>query len=130
MFTGIYHTAYLTDDISGAIDLLRRTFGGTVIADMPASDGGRLAYVKVGSAEVEVIEPKDKSRLGGRKGLVLDHVAYSVADLDAAVADLKARGMRFLSEEPTVNAVGYRMIYLDPSTAGGAKVHLTEVKPG
>lgn len=129
MFTDIYHTGYLTDDISGAIDLLRRAFGGTVILEMPASDGGRMAYLKVGSAEVEVIEPKDMSRLGGRRGLVLDHVGYSVEDMDAAVADLRARGVRFLTAQPTTNAVGQRMIYVDPSTCGGAKMHLTEVRP-
>ena len=127
MFTAIYHTGYLTDDLSGAIDLFRKAFGGTVIAEVPASDGGRMAYLKVGSAEVEVIEPRDQSRLGGRKGLVLDHVGYAVADLDVAIAELQARGVRFQTARPTTNAVGQRMIYVDPSTSGGAKMHLTEV---
>lgn len=130
MFTDIYHTGYLTDDIGQAIDLLRRTFGGTIIADRPASDGGRLAYVKVGSAEVELIEPADKSRLGGRTGLVLDHVGYTVADIDQAIAELAGKGVRFQTAKPTINAVGQRMIYLDLATTGGSKMHLTEVRPG
>jgi hypothetical protein len=129
MFTDIYHTGYLTDDMAGALDLLRRTFGGTVIAEMGAGDGGRLAYVRLGNAEVEVIEPVDKARIGGRQGLILDHVGYTVADLDASIAELGARGVRFQTSEPTINAVGQRMIYLDPSTSGGSKVHLTEVRP-
>ena len=130
MFSDIYHTGYLTDDIEAAIDLLKRNFGATVVADLPAADGGRLAYVKVGSAEVEVIEPKDKSHLGGQKGLVLDHVGYTVEDIDAAIAELKARGIRFLTPEPTMNAVGQRMIFMDAETTGGSKMHLTEVRPG
>ena len=130
MFTDIYHTGYLTDDMADALELLRRTFDGTVIAEMAAGDGGRLAYLRLGSAEVEVIEPADKARLGGRRGLVLDHVGYSLDDIDAAIADLEARGVRFQTAQPTINAVGQRMIYLDPSTCGGSKVHLTEVRPG
>jgi methylmalonyl-CoA/ethylmalonyl-CoA epimerase len=127
MFAAIYHTGYLTDDLAGAIDLLKRTFGGTVTAETRSGDGGRLAYVQVGGAEVEVIEPADKSRLGGNRGLVLDHVGYSVEDLDLAIADLSEKGIRFQTAEPTVNAVGQRMIYLDAATTGGSKMHLTEV---
>ncbi len=129
MFTDIYHSAYLTDDISAAIDIFR-AFGGTVALQAPSSDGGRMAYVSVGGAEIELIEPKDKSRLGGRSGLVLDHVGYSVPDIDAAIADLQGRGVRFLTAQPTTNAVGQRMIQIDPATCGGTKIHLTEVRPG
>ncbi len=129
MFSDIYHIGYLTDDLSAAIDLFRTTFGGTVTTELPASDGGRMAYLKAGSAEVELIQPKDQSRLGGRKGLVLDHIGYAVEDIEKAMADLQARGARFMTAQPTISPAGRRMIYLDPATAGGSRMHLTEVRP-
>jgi catechol 2,3-dioxygenase-like lactoylglutathione lyase family enzyme len=127
MFSEIYHTGYQTDDMAAAVELLRRLFGGEVIAEMPATDGGKLAYVRAGGAEIEVIEPADKSRLGGRTGLILDHVGYAVEDIDQAIEKLRAEGVRFQSAAPTTNAVGQRMIYLDAATVAGTKMHLTEV---
>ncbi len=123
MFGIVYHTGYLTDDLEQAIAFYQKTFGGEVLGRNPSATS-KIAYVKIGESEVELIEPADKSRLGGRSGLIIDHVGYFVPDFDKAVADLAARGIR-LASEPYVSAAGYRNVYLDPADTNGMVIHLS-----
>jgi hypothetical protein len=55
----------------------------------------------------------------------LDHVGYFVPDLDQAMAELKNKGAKFAGE-PSVNPVGYRMVFLDAASSLGTRIHLTE----
>ena len=50
----------------------------------------------------------------------------AVEDLDRVVAEHRARGYRFLTDEPFTNFMGYRLIYFDPADTGGCRVHLTD----
>ena len=127
MFSDIYHIGYLTDDVARDIAFYQEVFGGELIAQAPGPDGvTKMAFLKVGNTEVELIEPGDKSRLGGRTGLILDHVGYLVPDIDAAVEQLRAKGIKFATEAPYTNALGHRLIYLDSATIQGTKMHLTQ----
>jgi methylmalonyl-CoA/ethylmalonyl-CoA epimerase len=127
VFEGVWHVAYLTDDLAAAKRVFVDTFGGTVEREAEVG-GGRLkvAFVRVGGAAVELVEPADRARLNGRSGLVLDHVGFRVADLDATIAELKAKGASFASEAPSVNPEGARLIYPSAETVLGARIHLTE----
>ena len=127
MFTDIHHPGYLVQDLEEAIAFYERTFGGKVLKRGQSSDGGRNAFVQNDDTLIEIIEPADKSRLAGRGGQVLDHIGYTVPDIDRAVTELKAKGVRFVTEKPIINIMGWRLIYLDPADAMGARIHLTQV---
>ncbi len=127
MLGNVYHVGYNTDDVGAAIALYERTFGGKLLK-RTESAAATMAFVQVGDSEVELIEPKDKARLGGKKGLIIDHVGYITDDLDKAMADLAAKGVKFATPAPTLNQFGLRMIFLDAECTLGTRVHLTEVK--
>ncbi|MHB8621213.1 MAG: VOC family protein [Chloroflexota bacterium] len=64
------------------------------------------------------IEPDGlKRKQTERDGPGVHHVAYEVDDLDAAISELKARGVEFLTEEP-VEEADLRQIFTrkDPTT--------------
>lgn len=127
MFGDVYHVGYLTDDIDAAVAFYERTFGGTLKMQTTSRDGAsRMAFVRVGQTEIELIEPNDKSRLGGRTGLIVDHVGYVVDSIDGEMTKLAERGIKFQTEAPYTNPEGARLIYLDSSTTQGARIHLTE----
>jgi methylmalonyl-CoA/ethylmalonyl-CoA epimerase len=128
MLGKVYHTGYFTDDAAKASAFHLNTFGGEVIKQTAAPDGTKVVFIRMGESEVELIEPGDKSKLAGKTGLIIDHIGYIVKDIDAAIADLKAKGVRFQSEAPTTNMVGHRMIFLDTADSLGTRIHLTEVK--
>ena len=86
-----------------------------------------MAYVKVGDSEVELIEPADKSQLGGQTGLIIHHVGFFVPDLEKAMAELKANGVK-LGPGPNTNVLGLRLIYIDFESTMGTRIHLTEAR--
>ena len=93
----------------------------------PVPNLGEVVFLRVGDVEVEFIQPDDAAALeDGGGAWLLHHVAYAVENLDRVVAEHRARGYRFLTEEPFTNFMGYRLIYFDPADTGGCRVHLTD----
>lgn len=131
MFTGVYHIGYLTDDMAAAIDFYRRTFGAELKLETLSGDGvSKMAFVRIGQTEIELMEPGDKARLNGRTGLILDHVGYTVESIEADMARLSSKGVGFESAAPRTNPEGARLIYLDSATTLGARIHITEPPRG
>jgi methylmalonyl-CoA epimerase len=126
MFKDVYHIGYQTDDADAAIELYRRAFGGEVKQEASNPDGSRLVFMRIGGTEVELIQPGDRAQLGGKTGLILHHIGYTVDDLDAELARLEGKGYKRLWPEPRTNAEGARLIYMDPATLNGINMHLTE----
>ena len=54
------------------------------------------------------------------------HVALRVDSIDAALEDLKARGVRLLDEKPRYGAGGCRIAFLHPKATNGLLIELTE----
>ncbi len=61
-----------------------------------------------------------------RNGPGVQQVAYTVADIDAACAALRARGVRLLYEKPKRGTAGSRINFVHPKDAGGVLVELVE----
>ena len=127
MFSDIHHVSYLVPDLDAAIASYAETLGAAVTGRGPVANLGEVAFLQVGDVEVEFIRPDDSSLLEGSGGAwVVHHTAYAVNDLDRVVVEHKARGYRFLTDEPFTNFMGYRLIYFDPADTGGCRVHLTD----
>ena len=127
MFSDIHHVSYLVPDLDAAIASYTKMYGAVVTGRGPVANLGEVAFLQVGSVEVEFISPEDLSVLdGGSDSYVVHHVAYLVKDLDRVVADHRTRGYHFLTDEPFTNFMGYRLIYFDPADTGGCRVHLTD----
>ncbi|MGZ4137788.1 MAG: VOC family protein, partial [Actinomycetota bacterium] len=61
-----------------------------------------------------------------RKGPGLHHVAFAVDAIDAALADLGARGVSLIDREARPGGMGTRIAFLHPSATGGVLVELVE----
>ena len=127
MFSDIHHVSYLVPDLDSAITLYAGTLGAVVTGRGPVPNLGEVVFLQVGDVEVEFICPDDPSAFDGGEGAwVVHHMAYAVNDLDRVVEEHRARGYRFLTDEPFTNFMGYRLIYFDPADTGGCRVHLTD----
>jgi methylmalonyl-CoA/ethylmalonyl-CoA epimerase len=58
----------------------------------------------------------------------MQHIAYRVADIEAALAELKEKGVRLIDEKPRYGAGGARIAFLHPKATGGVLVELCERK--
>ena len=127
MFSDIHHVSYLVPDLDAAIRSYAEVLGAAVTGRGPVPNLGEVVFLQVGDVEVEFIQPDDQSALqGSGSAWVVHHMAYAVEDLDRVVAEHRARGYRFLTDEPFTNFMGYRLIYFDPADTGGCRVHLTD----
>ncbi|MCC6626403.1 MAG: VOC family protein [Chloroflexi bacterium] len=128
MIDGIYHIGYWTDDIARAIAMYQTVFGAEVFQEATGADGKtKLAFLHVGQTDVELIQPADQSVLGGQTGLVIHHAGYLVADIEASIAALKAKGVKFAAETTNRTPTGAQIIYLDTASTNGARIHLTQI---
>jgi methylmalonyl-CoA/ethylmalonyl-CoA epimerase len=89
----------------------------------------RTAFLPVGESHLELLEPTDPSSVIARfleKRSGLHHVCVLVEDIDAALAELKARGVTELDETPRVGAGGCRVAFVHPRGAAGVLLELKE----
>jgi methylmalonyl-CoA epimerase len=90
----------------------------------------RLVMVPVGESRLELLEATSGAsaiaKFIAKRGEGLHHVCLKVPDLGAAVARLKADGVRLVSEEIKAGAGGHRYVFVHPSSAGGVLLELVE----
>jgi methylmalonyl-CoA/ethylmalonyl-CoA epimerase len=90
----------------------------------------RAVFVPVGAAAIELLEPTAPdsaiARSIARRGEGLHHVTLAVDDLSAALAQLKARGVRLVDEAPRPGAHGSRVAFVHPASTGGVLLELKE----
>ena len=132
MIGRLNHVGVATPSIERSIALYRDLLGATRIGepfDLPAQ-GVRVCFVDLPNTQVELIEPLGegspirgflaKNPAGGQH-----HVCFEVADIEAAVAEMTARGATVLSP-PRIGAHGTPVIFLHPRDMGGVLVELME----
>ena len=95
----------------------------------------RVAFLPVGDARVELLEPMDDTspiaRHLERRGAGLHPICLRVPDIRAAMAQLSEKGFRLLSEEPLRGAHNCLVCFVHPKSAGGVLIELSQkVAPG
>ncbi|MCG6910048.1 MAG: methylmalonyl-CoA epimerase [Deltaproteobacteria bacterium] len=90
------------------------------------------AFLPVGESEVELLESTSPdgpvAKYIEKKGTGIQHVAFGVDDIDAALAELKEKGVALIDQEPRMGAGGARIAFLHPKATGGVLVELCERK--
>lgn len=89
----------------------------------------RVAFLPVGESRLELLEPTDAGSVIARfleKRSGLHHVCVLVEDIDAALAELRARGVALVDETPRPGAGGSRVAFVHPRAAGGVLLELKE----
>ena len=92
----------------------------------------KVAFFPVGDSEVELLESTAPdgpiARYIEKNGEGMQHLALRVDDLDAALAELKANGVRLIDEKPRYGAGGARIAFVHPKSTGGILLELSERK--
>ena len=89
----------------------------------------RAAFLPVGESRLELLEPTDPTSVIARfleKRSGLHHVCVLVEDIEAALAELKARGVPLVDETPRPGAGGCRVAFVHPRGAAGVLLELKQ----
>ena len=90
------------------------------------------AFFPVGESEVELLESTSPdgpiAKYLEKCGEGVQHIAFRVDDIDAALDELKAKGIKLIDEKARIGAGGARIAFLHPKATNGILVELCERK--
>ncbi|MBU2488517.1 MAG: methylmalonyl-CoA epimerase [Proteobacteria bacterium] len=88
------------------------------------------AFLPVGESEVELLESTAPdgpiAKYLEKKGPGIQHVAFRVDDIEAALAELKEKGVQLIDQVPRKGAGGAKIAFLHPKATGGVLVELCQ----
>jgi methylmalonyl-CoA/ethylmalonyl-CoA epimerase len=126
----IHHVGVVVRSLDDAYRFFRDKLGLRVAKEaMIPEQGVRAALLDLGNSELELLEPvvpdTGIARFLERRGEGLHHVCFAVADIRAALAELKSKGVELIDEEPRQGLAG-TIAFLHPSALHGVLVELVE----
>ena len=90
----------------------------------------KVMFLPCGDCEVELLESTAEGspvdRFLNKNGEGVQHIAIRVEDIDAALADLKEKGVRLIDEKPRYGAGGARIAFIHPKETNGVLLELCE----
>ena len=129
----INHIGIAVNSLEASIPFYRDTLGMTFEGtEEVAEQKVRVAFLAIGESRIELLEPtapdSPVARFLEKNGEGIHHLAYQVADLDAALARLKEQGVRLVDEIPRLGAHGTRIAFLHPKASGGVLTELCQAE--
>ena len=126
----IDHIAVVVENLERALAVYRDALGMpvTAIQEMPEQDV-KMAFLPTGDSEIELLEPihpeSGIAKYLAKRGEGLHHVCLEVDDIEATLAELKARGAQLIDEIPREGANG-KIAFIHPKGAHGVLIELVE----
>ncbi|HIR16762.1 methylmalonyl-CoA epimerase [uncultured Cloacibacillus sp.] len=90
----------------------------------------KTAFLPIDDSEIELLEGTSEdspvSKFIAKNGQGIQHIAIRVADIEAALAELKEKGVRLIDEKPRIGAGGAKIAFLHPKATGGVLLELCQ----
>jgi len=127
----IDHIAIVVKDLDATILLYTQTLGfRPVYRETIADQGVEAVGLEAGDSIIELLRPLDPdspiARFRGDAETKLHHTAYRVDDIETALADYKAKGVRLIDERPRKGAHNNLIAFLHPKSTGGVLIELCQ----
>ncbi|MEN6477745.1 MAG: methylmalonyl-CoA epimerase [Rectinema sp.] len=129
--SGLDHVGIAVESIDGALPVWEGVLGLPLHGTEEVKEQKvRTAFLPLGGTEIELLESTDPEGPIGKfiaaKGQGVQHLAFRVDDIDAALAELKSKGVRLIDETPRYGAGGARIAFLHPKATGGVLIELCQ----
>ncbi len=127
------HIGIAVHSIDDALSFWQNTLGieCTGVEEV-AEQRVKTAFLPLGDTEIELLEATSEdspvAKFIEKKGEGIHHLALRVDDLEAALAELKEKGIRLIDETPRYGAGGARIAFVHPKATGGILLELSERK--
>ena len=129
----VEHVAIAVRDMKASMKMLEETLGLELDYEERIGDT-RLAMYPVGETSIELLQAEGPaSQVNGwieDNGESIYHICFEVDDIDAALAELKGKGVGLIDETPRTGHGGSRIAFLDPASTGGIVIELAELPAG
>ena len=131
--TRVDHVGIAVKDLAASVKWYEETLGlhrkGTeVVQEQQVT----VAFLPCGVCALELLESTSPegpiARFIEKNGEGIQHIAIRVDDIDAALAELKEKGVRLIDQTPRYGAGGARIAFLHPKATHGVLLELCERK--
>ena len=125
------HVGIAVADLQQALAFYKDALGLEIqLPEEVASQRVRAHFIPAGESALELLESTaDDSPIAtfvARRGPGLHHITLRVDDIRAALAQLKAKGIRLIDDEPREGAHGSLVAFIHPASAHGVLVELKQ----
>ena len=132
MLTKINHIGIAVTSLEAALPFYRDNLGMAFAGvEEVVEQKVRVAMLQIGESKIELLEPTSEespvARFIEKNGAGIHHIAYEVADIEAAIARLCADGARMIDEKPRHGAHGARIAFIHPKSSNGVLTELCQV---
>ena len=90
----------------------------------------RVAFFRINDVRLELLEPTDPSSsiqaFLDKRGEGLHHLAFTVEDIQARIAELRESGLRMIDESPRLGSHEMQIAFVHPKSTFGVLVELCE----
>jgi methylmalonyl-CoA epimerase len=122
--SSVHHVGLAVEDLDGALDTYERLFGARIEQRSRVEEQGvDAAFIRVGESRLELLcalgEDTPVGRFLAKRGPGMHHVAYEVADIRAALADLADAGAELIDETPRRGMFGLEVAFVHPDSVHG-----------
>jgi methylmalonyl-CoA/ethylmalonyl-CoA epimerase len=127
----IDHVGVAVEDLDEAIELYTKRLGMPLQhRETVEEQGVEAVLVGVGGSHVELLRPLGPETAVGRflqrNGPGMHHVAYGTDDIDSALEEVRAAGLRLIDEQPRTGIRNSRVAFVHPKSTGGVLTELVE----
>jgi methylmalonyl-CoA/ethylmalonyl-CoA epimerase len=128
----INHIAVVVDDMEKSLSFWRDALGIELhgLNEVPA-EKSQVAFLPLAGSEIELVKPtSDDSGIAkylAKRGPGMHHICIEVDEIEGMLAQLKARGIRLINEEPRTTADGRKYAFVHPESTSGVLVELYQI---
>jgi methylmalonyl-CoA/ethylmalonyl-CoA epimerase len=131
MFTYVDHIGFAVRDIEEAVAFYSRMFDIDDWERIARPERHMvMAVARVGDTLLELMAPTSEeaafAKFVRERGPGMHHIAYRVDDIVAALAEVKARGVQLIDEQPQPSIHNTLVAFLHPKSTLGVLVELVQ----
>lgn len=98
------------------------------------SEHVKTAFFKIGESKIELLQATDPTsaiaKYIAKKGQGIHHIAFDVADIEAEIERLEAKGFQLIHKTPKDGADNKLIAFLHPKSTEGMLIELCQEREG
>tara|TARA_B100001250_G_scaffold132937_1_gene113627 strand:- start:112 stop:519 length:408 start_codon:yes stop_codon:yes gene_type:complete len=128
---GIEHIGIAVEDTENRSPFWEHVLGiNRTTTEIVEHEGVKTDIYNTGKGKVELLKSiSDDSTIEkflNKKGEGIHHVCFEVDNIEQAIIELKEKDISIVSENPSIGAEGYKIVFIHPKSTGGVLVELAE----
>jgi len=89
-----------------------------------------VAFIPITDSEIELLESTEPdgpiAKYIASRGEGIQHIAFRVEDIDAALQELKEKGVRLIDDKARIGAGGAKIAFIHPKETNGVLVEICQ----